>query len=91
MRIDESVERPLRDLRVIEFEALGPGPLAGHMLSNLGARVTVVARRLFPQSIAHSIEEAVDHPHNQARGLYQKTMSGLVRTRGAPRFLPLPA
>jgi alpha-methylacyl-CoA racemase len=38
-----------------------------------------------------SIEEAVDHPHNQARGLYQKTMSGLVRTRGTPRFLPLPA
>ena len=38
-----------------------------------------------------SIEEAVDHPHNKARGLYQKALSGLIRTRGAPRFLPLPA
>jgi alpha-methylacyl-CoA racemase len=36
-----------------------------------------------------SVEEAVDHPHNRARGLYQKATSGLVRTRGAPRFLPL--
>jgi alpha-methylacyl-CoA racemase len=36
-----------------------------------------------------TIEEAVDHPHNRARGLYQKATSGLVRTRGAPRFLPL--
>ena len=38
-----------------------------------------------------NIEEAVDHPHNKSRGLYQKAMSGLVQTRGAPRFLPLPA
>jgi alpha-methylacyl-CoA racemase len=38
-----------------------------------------------------SIEEAIEHPHNKARGLYQKATSGLVRTRGAPRFLPLPA
>ena len=44
MRTDESIERPLRGLRVIEFESIGPGPLAGHMLSELGARVTVVAR-----------------------------------------------
>src|SRR6516164_7662836 len=44
MRTDESIERPLRSLRVIEFESIGPGPLAGHMLSELGARVTVVAR-----------------------------------------------
>ena len=36
-----------------------------------------------------SIEEAIDHLHNRSRGLYQKTTSGLVRTRGAPRFLPL--
>ena len=52
MRPDESVERPLRDLRVIEFEAIGPGPLAGHMLSELGAHVTLVAR---------PITSSVDH------------------------------
>jgi alpha-methylacyl-CoA racemase len=38
-----------------------------------------------------TIEEAIDHPHNKARGLYEKAMSGLIRTRGAPRFLPLSA
>jgi alpha-methylacyl-CoA racemase len=37
-----------------------------------------------------SIEEAIEHPQNRARGLYNKAISGLVRTRGAPRFLPLP-
>jgi alpha-methylacyl-CoA racemase len=36
-----------------------------------------------------SIEEAVEHTHNKARGLYQKATSGLVRTRGAPCSLPL--
>jgi len=44
MRTDESIEWPLRGLRVIEFESIDPGPLAGHMLSEFGARVTVVAR-----------------------------------------------
>ena len=44
MRTDESVEKPLRGLKVIEFEAIGPGPLAGYMLGELGADVTVVSR-----------------------------------------------
>ena len=44
MRTDESVERPLHGLRVVEFEGIGPGPLAGRMLSDMGAHVTVVAR-----------------------------------------------
>jgi alpha-methylacyl-CoA racemase len=43
MRTDESVERPLHELRVVEFEAIGPGPLAGRMLSDLGAHVTLVS------------------------------------------------
>jgi alpha-methylacyl-CoA racemase len=38
-----------------------------------------------------TIEEAFDHPHNKARGLYQKTISGSLLTRAAPRFLPLSA
>ena len=44
MQTDKSVERPLHSLRVIEFEGIGPGPLAGRMLSDLGAHVIVVAR-----------------------------------------------
>ena len=35
---------PLKGLKVVEFEGLGPGPLAGHMLAQAGAEVTLVAR-----------------------------------------------
>ena len=36
---------PLTGIRIVEFEGIGPGPLAGHMLVNMGAEVTVIARR----------------------------------------------
>lgn len=39
-----SWSRPLQGLRVVEFEGLGPGPLAGRMLADLGAEVRVLAR-----------------------------------------------
>ncbi|MFL9991918.1 CaiB/BaiF CoA-transferase family protein [Paraburkholderia sediminicola] len=35
---------PLSGIRVIEFEGLGPGPLAGRMLADMGADVMVIAR-----------------------------------------------
>lgn len=35
---------PLTGVRVVEFEGIGPGPLAGRMLSDMGAEVTVIAR-----------------------------------------------
>ena len=35
---------PLQGVRVVEFEGLGPGPVAGMMLGQLGAEVTVVRR-----------------------------------------------
>lgn len=35
---------PLAGIRVVEFEGIGPGPLAGLMLWQLGAEVTLVAR-----------------------------------------------
>lgn len=45
---DETVnpepDAPLRGVRVIEFEGIGPGPLAGRMLAGMGAAVTVVRR-----------------------------------------------
>lgn len=37
---------PLSGVHIVEFEGLGPGPLAGRMLADMGARVTVVARPL---------------------------------------------
>jgi alpha-methylacyl-CoA racemase len=36
--------RPLAGLRVVEFEGIGPGPLAGRMLADLGADVVAVVR-----------------------------------------------
>ena len=38
------VNPPLNGVRVVEFEGIGPGPLAGRMLSDMGAQVTVIAR-----------------------------------------------
>jgi alpha-methylacyl-CoA racemase len=35
---------PLVGTRIVEFEGIGPGPLAGRMLSDMGADVTVIAR-----------------------------------------------
>jgi len=35
---------PLRDVRIVEFEGVGPGPLAGCILAGMGAEVTVVVR-----------------------------------------------
>ncbi len=36
--------RPLAGLKVVEFEGIGPGPLAGRMLADLGADVVAIAR-----------------------------------------------
>jgi len=36
--------RPLAGLKVIEFEGIGPGPLAGRMLADQGAEVVAVVR-----------------------------------------------
>jgi len=36
--------RPLAGLNVVEFEGIGPGPLAGRMLADLGAEVVAVVR-----------------------------------------------
>jgi alpha-methylacyl-CoA racemase len=36
--------RPLAGLSIVEFEGIGPGPLAGRMLADLGADVVAIAR-----------------------------------------------
>lgn len=35
---------PLKGVRVVEFEGIGPGPLAGRMLADMGAEVIVITR-----------------------------------------------
>ncbi len=41
---------PLRGIRVVEFEGIGPGPLCGAMLAGLGADVTLVSRPVPPDA-----------------------------------------
>lgn len=41
---DCNTSKPLQGVRIIEFEALGPAPIAGHILSGMGAAVTLIAR-----------------------------------------------
>lgn len=38
------IQSPLASIHVVEFEGLGPGPLAGWMLAGMGAQVTLIAR-----------------------------------------------
>jgi alpha-methylacyl-CoA racemase len=42
--MNTSMSTPLAGVHVVEFEGIGPGPLAGRMLADLGAKVTVIAR-----------------------------------------------
>ena len=80
MRTDESAAKPLRALRVIEFEAIGPGPLAGHMLSELGAHVTVIARPSTSPVDRALIGENTDNPLRQGKEIITldlKTVNGV--------------
>ena len=39
-----ALHSPLHGVRVVEFEGIGPGPMAGRLLSQMGAEVTLIAR-----------------------------------------------
>lgn len=39
-----SLQHPLAGVRIVEFEGIGPGPVAGRILASMGAEVTVIAR-----------------------------------------------
>ncbi|CAN5422555.1 CaiB/BaiF CoA-transferase family protein [soil metagenome] len=39
-----ALHSPLAGLRIVEFEGIGPGPVAGRILAAMGAEVTVIAR-----------------------------------------------
>jgi alpha-methylacyl-CoA racemase len=60
---------PLHDVRVVEFEGLGPGPVAGMMLAQLGADVTVVRRMQRVAVKARLGGAAPDHIDRGKRGI----------------------
>ena len=57
---------PLTGVRVVEFEGIGPGPLAGCMLAGMGAEVTVVARPN-PGSVQAQIGITGDNPQRRGK------------------------
>ena len=42
--LNAPLNAPLAGVRIVEFEGIGPGPLAGRILADMGAEVTVIAR-----------------------------------------------
>ncbi|MBL0296600.1 MAG: CoA transferase [Betaproteobacteria bacterium] len=44
MKAATPLQAPLNGVRIVEFEGIGPGPLAGQMLVGMGADLTVIAR-----------------------------------------------
>ena len=52
---------PLHGVRIVEFEGVGPGPLAGHWLAQMGAAVTLVVR---PQAnlMTQRVMGGIDNP-----------------------------
>ena len=49
---------PLSGIKVIEMGGIGPGPVAGMMLADMGADVIVVERRVANANAAVSMSEA---------------------------------
>ena len=61
---------PLTGVRIVEFEGIGPGPLAGRMLADMGAEVTVIVR---PQqgAIAAQLGGGGDNPLQRGKTVVQ--------------------
>lgn len=74
---------PLRGLRVLEFEGLGPGPVAGMILSRLGAQVVLVKR---PKPLALKGDTTLADPID---GLKQAITIDLKHERGIEAALKL--
>jgi alpha-methylacyl-CoA racemase len=60
---------PLHGVKVLEFEGLGPGPVAGMLLAQLGAEVTLVKRRQRVAVKAQLGGMAPDHIDRGKRGI----------------------
>ncbi len=54
-----ALNKPLRGVRILEFEGIGPCPVAGRLLGQLGASVTLIAR---PAPIEVAAQLAGDGP-----------------------------
>ncbi|WP_299146669.1 CaiB/BaiF CoA-transferase family protein [uncultured Tateyamaria sp.] len=67
---------PLTTLKVVEFAGLGPAPLAGQLLADLGAQVTVIDRATSPAQ-----PEDVNRRGKRSIALNLKSETGLAIAR----------
>ena len=75
--------KPLSGIRIVEFEGIGPGPLAGRMLADMGAEVTVVAHPS-GNAVRSQLGGTRDDPMRRGkdvRTLDLKSADGLQRAR----------
>ena len=61
---------PLAGVRIVEFEGIGPGPLAGRMLADMGAEVTAIAR-LQQGAVAARLAGGCDNPMRRGKTVVQ--------------------
>lgn len=61
MNTPQKLHQPLHGIRVVEFEGIGPGPLAARMLAGMGAEVTALVRSQ-PAAAAQRLGGAADNP-----------------------------
>lgn len=61
---------PLAGVRIVEFEGIGPGPLAGRMLADMGAEVTVIAR-LQEGAVAAQLGGGIENPMRRGKTVIQ--------------------
>lgn len=81
----DHVARPLRGIRVVEFEGIGPGPLAARMLANMGAEVITLARAT-PHAASERLTGAGENPLRRGK---QVEIIDLKSAPGRARALEL--
>lgn len=83
MGTEQNIGQPLRGIRVVEFEGLGPGPLAAMMLADLGAQVTTLVRPS-PVAATDRLGGTAFNPLRRGKRIEAvdlKTAHGLARAR----------
>lgn len=76
-----NLSSPLRGVRIVEFEGLGPGPLAARILADMGAEVTVIARP-GPAGVSERLGGIGENPLRRGKEVEVidlKTSEGLAR------------
>ncbi|WP_454862600.1 CaiB/BaiF CoA transferase family protein [Paraburkholderia fungorum] len=66
MNVPNTLNLPLHGIRVVEFEGIGPGPLAARMLADMGAEVIALARPE-PAIAAQRLGGAAENPLHRGK------------------------